>query len=288
MNKFHSFLLMLFVGTATLMSQDFQGKATYQSKTQVNMDFGNRQIPEDRKKEMLERIKKANEKTYELIFNQTESIYEEQEKLEQPGGRGGGRGPRFGGFSSSEGDLYKNIKEEKYLMKNDLFGKIFLVEDSLEKLDWKLESETRQIGNYTAFKATAVKTIKRPNMRAIFRGPGGNRGEDDKEGEEENQEEEFIIKEVEVVAWYTPEIPVNQGPGSYWGLPGLILAVSDDITTIVCSQIVLNPAEKVEIKAPSKGKKVTQEEYDTIAQEKTKEMRENFRNRGGGRGNGRF
>ncbi len=263
-------------------AQDFQGKAMYQSKTQVNMDFGNRKIPEDRKKEMLERMKKANEKTYELNFNQTESIYKEEEQLEQPGGRDGGRGPRFGAFATSGGDLYKNIKEEQYLVKNDLFGKIFLIDDKLEKLDWKLESETRQIGNYTAFKATAIKTIRRPNMRAIFRRPN-----DDDKKEGEKKEEEFVIKEVEIVAWYTPEIPVNQGPSEYWGLPGLILAVSDDITTIVCSQITLNPSEKVDIKAPTKGKKVTQAEYDEISQEKMKDMRENFRNRRGGGRNGR-
>ncbi|MGS0526596.1 GLPGLI family protein [Zobellia nedashkovskayae] len=266
---------------ASSYAQDFQGKATYQSKTQVNMDFGGRKIPEDRKKEIMERMKKANEKTFELTFNQTESIYEEEEQLEQPGGREGGRGPRFGAMMASGGDLYKDIKSQRYLIKNELLGKIFLVDDELEKLDWKLESDTKQIGNYTAFKATAVKTIKRPNMRAVFRRPN-----DLEKKEGEKKEEEFIIKEVEIVAWYTPEIPVNQGPSSYWGLPGLILAVSDDITTIVCSEITLNPSEKIEIKAPSKGKKVTQAEYDEISQEKMKEMRENFRNRRG-RGDGR-
>ncbi|CAM3293914.1 GLPGLI family protein [Zobellia roscoffensis] len=270
-------VFVLFYGS--LQAQDFQGKAVYFSKTQVDMDFGNRQMPEDRKKEIMERIKKANEKTFELNFNQTESIYEEEEQLEQPGGRQGGRGPRFGGMSGTDGDLYKNIKDQRYLVKNELLGKIFLVDDELEKLDWKLESDTKQIGNYTAFKATATKTIKRTNMRAIFRRPN-------RDNEEEKKEEEFTIKEVEVVAWYTPEIPVNQGPSTYWGLPGLILAVSDDITTIVCSEITLNPNEKIEIKAPSKGKKVTQAEYDKISQEKMKEMRENFRNRGG-RGGGR-
>ena len=45
-------------------------------------------------------------------------------------------------------------------------------------------------------------------------------------------------------------------------------------------------SEKIEIKAPSKGKQVTRAEYDQISQEKMKEMRENFRNRGG-RGGGR-
>ncbi len=263
-------------------AQEFQGNATYESKTQVDMDFGNRQMPEDRKKEIMERMKKANERTYELAFNATESIYEEVEELEQPGSRG--RGMRFGAMGSAGGDLYKNIKDEKYLTKNELFGKIFLIEDNLEKLEWKLESDTKQIGNYTAFKATAVKTIKRPNMRAIFR------RRDNNSREEENKEEEFIEKEVSIVAWYTPEIPINQGPSGYWGLPGLILAVSDDVTTIVCSKITMNPKEKIEIKAPSKGKKVTQAEYDEISREKMKEMRENFRNgRGGpgGRGGGR-
>lgn len=265
-----------------LHAQDFQGKAVYQSKTQVNFDFGNRNIPEDRKKEMMERIKKANEKTFILSFDKTASIYKEEEKLEQPGERGGGRGPRFGAMAGTDGDLYKNIKEQRYLIKNELLGKIFLIDDELETLEWEMGAESRKIGNYTAFKATATKTIKRPNMSAIFRRPG--RGGQD--NEEKEKEAEFTIKEVEIVAWYTPEIPINQGPGLYWGLPGLILAVNDDITTIVCSEITMNPSEKMEIKAPSKGKKVSQAEYDEISQEKMKEMRENFRNRGG-RGGGR-
>ncbi|MEP2059735.1 MAG: GLPGLI family protein [Maribacter litoralis] len=276
---FLSFIVVCTV--ANLQAQDFQGKATYQSKTQVNFDFGNRNIPEDRKKEMMERIKKANEKTFVLNFNQTASLYKEEEKLEQPGERGGGRGPRFGAMTGTDGDLYKNIKDQRYLVKTELLGKIFLIDDALETLEWKMGSESKQIGNYTAFKATATKTIKRPNMSAVFRRPG--RGEENKE---EEKAEEYTVKEVEIVAWYTPEIPINQGPGLYWGLPGLILAVNDDVTTIVCSEITMNPSEKMEIKAPSKGKKVTQAEYDEISQEKMKEMRENFRNRGG-RGGGR-
>ena len=278
--RFFIGFIIVFVGTS-LHSQDFQGKAIYQSKTQVNMDFGNRNIPEDRKKEMMERINKANEKTFVLNFNKTASIYEEEEKLEQPGERGGGRGPRFGAMAGNDGNLYKNIKDQRYLVKNELLGKIFLIDDELEAIDWKMGGESKQIGNYTAFKATATKTIKRPNMSAIF--SRGNRG-GNTDTAERKEGEEFIIKEVEIVAWYTPEIPINQGPGVYWGLPGLILAVSDDITTIVCSEITLNPSDKLEIKAPSKGKKVTQAEYDEISQEKMKEMRENFRNRGGRNG----
>ncbi|PKQ63854.1 hypothetical protein BZG02_07490 [Labilibaculum filiforme] len=262
---------------SSLSAQDFQGKAIYESKTTVKMDFGGRNIPEDRKKEMLERMKKAGEKTYALSFNQIESIYKEEVKLEQSTGGAGGRGGmRFGMMGSSGEDYYKNVKEGTYSVKNDLFGKIFLVKDSLPNLAWKMGSETKKIGNYTAFKATAIRTVKRPNMSAIF-----NR-------DQNNTEKEFIEKEIEIVAWYSPDIPVNQGPASYWGLPGLILEVNDDITSILCSQIVLNPTERIEIKAPSKGKEVSQAEYDQISKDKMTEMRENggFGGRRGGGGHG--
>ncbi|MCM4169461.1 hypothetical protein KCTC52924_00496 [Arenibacter antarcticus] len=272
--KVLSFLpLLLFAFHFGVHSQDFQGEATYFSKTTVDMDLDGRQIPEDRKKQIMERIKQANERTNILTFDKSTSIYKEEERLEQPGsGRGG---MRFGMMGGAGGDYYKDVKEGRYLVKNELLGKVFLVEDELPKLEWKLGGETKQIGNYMAYKATALKTIKRPNMRAAFR-----RGNDNTE----NKEEAFLEKEVEVVAWYTLDIPVNQGPGEYWGLPGLILEVSDDVTITLCTKIVLNPTERKEIKAPTGGKKVTQEEYDKISKEKMSEMRDNFRRGNGNRG----
>ena len=34
-------------------------------------------------------------------------------------------------------------------------------------------------------------------------------------------------------AWFTPEIPVSTGPSMYGGLPGLILEINDDRTTML-------------------------------------------------------
>lgn len=259
--------LMLF-GSGVL-AQDFHGKAIYESKTSVDFDFGGRQIPEDRKKMILERMKQMSERTYILSFNRTESIYKEDEKLEQPGtGQGGGM--RFAMMMGGSEDYYKDVKLGTYAVSKDLFGKIFLINDSLPKLDWQMQAETKKIGNYTAYKATAVKHTIEPNMRAIFQRQG-------REQQTENKEPEMIEKEVEIVAWYCPEIPVNQGPGEYWGLPGLILEISDGKTKILCSELVINPKEKIEIKEPKKGKLVSQAEYEKISREKMKEMRENFR-----------
>lgn len=256
--------------TSALFAQDFQGKAYYESRTTIKIDFGGRNIPEDKKQKMMERMKKAGEKTFILSFNRSESLYKEQEKLEQPGMTGGGM--RFRMMTSSGENYYKNVKNGVYSVKNDLFGKIFLVKDSLPKLKWKMEAETKKIGNYTAYKATATRVVKRPNVSAMF------------SRDKDNQENSIIEKEVKIIAWYSPQIPVNQGPGEYWGLPGLILEISDDMTSILCSKLVMNPKEKIAIKAPGKGKKVTQTEYDDIARKKIKEMRENGGFRGPGKG----
>ncbi len=97
--------------------------------------------------------------------------------------------------------------------------------------------------------------------------------------------ESVSLRSVIVTAWYTMDIPVSSGPNLYGGLPGLILEISDDNTTILCTKVVLNPKDKIAIKAPKKGKKVSQNEFNTIRANKAKEMREQFQN-GKGRNSG--
>ena len=126
------------------------------------------------------------------------------------------------------------------------------------------------------FKATAV--VERP-IRREFQFGRRNNTEEDRAAQEKKEKEQENMKElITVVAWYTLDIPVSNGPGNYWGLPGLILEISDDNTQILCTKIVMNPKEKAELKEPTKGKIVTQEEYDAIIEEKTKEMRERMQN----------
>lgn len=272
MKKTHLLITgMILIMTSHLWAQGFQGKAYYQSKTTIDIDLSGRNMPEERKKMIMEQMKKANEKTFILNFNQLESLYKEDVKLEQPGAIQG-RGMRFGMMGGSGENYYKNVKKGTYAVKNDLFGKIFLVKDNLPKLDWQMAGESKKIGKYTVFKATATRTVKRPNMAALFNRSAENIGK------------EYIEKEIQITAWYSPDIPINQGPASYWGLPGLILEISDDITSILCSEISMNPKEKVDIKAPSKGKVVNQLKYDEISKTKMLEMRENFKNMRGRRG----
>ena len=147
-------------------------------------------------------------------------------------------------------------------------SKIFLVKDNIEKLNWKLGPETKYIGEYQCFKATYTKMVEKP--RIAF-------------DDEVDLDKEPEMEERTVTAWYTPQIPVNNGPSNYQGLPGLILEIHDGKLTIICSKIVLNPEDKVEITEPTKGKEVNQEAYEKIMDKKAEEMMERYRPRSGDR-----
>ncbi|WP_456437250.1 GLPGLI family protein [Psychroserpens sp.] len=282
------------VTTVISAQQDFQGQAIYQTKTTVDISgFGGGQMSDQRKKQIAERMKSMLEKTYVLNFNRSESTYKEEEKLAAPGSGSS----HWGGMMSSfiDGPQYKNVKENVILQEQEFFGKQFLVKDSLPKLEWKLGSETKKIGQYTCFKATTTKPVDEMdfmNMRRKGRNNNDDKKEDEKkEGEEtaDSTKTEFdnpldeleVPKFVIVTAWYTPQIPVSTGPGEYHGLPGLILEVQADRTVMLCTKIVMNPQDKKEIKKPDTGEIVTREEYNTIMKEKIEEMREMYGGRGG-------
>jgi GLPGLI family protein len=276
------FSLLLYLSFNSIQAQDFQGKAYYESKTSMDMSgWGGNQMSEEQRKQIAERMKSMFEKTYVLTFNRTESIYKEQEKLDTPGAGGNRWGGMMGSFTA--GPQYKNVKDNVLLQDQEFFGKQFLIQDSLPKLEWKMENETKQIGQYMCFKATAVKKVDEMDFSSMRRRNRDNDAEKKKDTTKTTNvmDDIEVPKEIIVTAWYTPQIPVNQGPGEYWGLPGLILEVNADRTTILCSKIVLNPGEKEVIKAPEKGKTVTKTEYNTIVKDKMQEMQEMYGGRGG-------
>ncbi|HQF48649.1 MAG TPA: GLPGLI family protein [Flavobacterium alvei] len=271
-----------------LQAQEFQGMAIYQSKTSTE-DFkvrmaGNKDITPEMQKNMEERMKKMFEKTFILNFDKTASIYKEEEKLEAPT-QGGGGFRMMGSMMGAGGTFYKNIKEKSYTVDKEFMGKEFLIKDSLPRLKWKMEGETRVIGGFNCFKATAVRPVSKTDFQNLR---PKKEDESAAKPKTEDKKTDFMSglempKEVVVTAWYTPEIPVNQGPDSYWGLPGLILEINDGKTVILCSKVVLNPKEKAEIKASTKGKLISQAEYDETVIKKMEEFRE-MRSRGGNSG----
>ena len=249
--------------------QQFQGQAFYFSKSKMELGSWGARMSEAQKKQIQERLKNRLEKTYVLDFNAGESVFNEEDKLDAISGATDTWGKNF-----SQGEQYKNVKENTLVQSQEFYGKKFLVKDKLLAIEWKIGKETKQIGQYICFKATASI----PNSELTWYNfswsdlrPASSKQSDSTDFQ--NKEPE--IKMTEVEAWYTPQIPVSHGPSEYWGLPGLILEVSACDTTMLCSKVVMNPQEKIKIEAPEKGKEITKSEYQSTIQGKMIEMRDN-------------
>lgn len=279
--KSYSFLVLFsLLTTFSFAQKNFQGKATYMSKTTMDMSRFDK-MPEERKKQVLARMKNFLEKTYTLNFTSQESSFKENVKLEAPGTSG----PRWA-VSNGQGSIYKNTKERKIIEDIETFSKRFLIIENMTQPKWQLGSETKKIGQYTCYKATLTREDVSIDYASIFRNRGRNNKTTKKDSTQKQQKEIDVPKMETITAWYTPQIPVSTGPKDYYGLPGLILEVNVGRTTMLCTEIIINPKDEVEIKKPTKGKKVTREEYNTIVKEKSDELREQFRNQrrnGGGR-----
>jgi GLPGLI family protein len=167
------------------------------------------------------------------------------EPTEAQGG-GGGRMRMMNRMLGSGNVVFSNFDESKNLVKTDLFGKDFIIEEEKD-FAWKMHSgEQRDIIGYTCIKATTMDDTTL------------------------------------VTAWYAPKLPYSIGPDGYFGLPGTILALSvGENKVYLATSVVEKSPILVPITAPTKGDKVTRAEFKKISDEKIAEMRKNF---GGGAG----
>ena len=92
--------------------------------------------------------------------------------------------------SNWDNTLVKNISEKKNIMQNYVKAD-YQYEEQQPVFDWKLEDGTKDILGYSCRKATTE-----------YRGR-------------------------KYIAWYTTDIPINNGPYAFQGLPGLIMELED-------------------------------------------------------------
>lgn len=251
---------MVFLISTGLYAQDFQGKAYYFSKSTMELGSWGARLSEAQKKQIQERLKNRLEKTYVLTFNKVESSFKEDMKLDAISGATDSWGKNF-----SPGEQYKNVKSNTFIQVQEFYGKQFLVKDTLLDIKWVITKESKKIGNYLSFKATA--SIPKEDLDWY----NFSWGDVQNSNEGSIKDQEFV----EVVAWYTPQIPVSMGPSEFWGLPGLILEVNMNNTVMLCSKITLNPKDKNKIETPKKGKMLRKKEYKEIITGKMIEMRDN-------------
>ncbi len=261
-------ILALLLATV-INAQNFTGKATYKTSRKSNVKYGENQegITDKMQEELQKRLQKMNQKTFILEFDKTSSVYKEEEKLKTPNPKANRTGVvvmNLGG-SGKGSTYYKNLKEKRFANQTEIMGKVFLVKDALPKYDWQMTTETKNIGQYTCYKATYTEEVESKKISIV-----------------NGETKEEVKKETKVTtAWYTLQVPISNGPDNYQGLPGLILEINDGKKMMVCTEIILNPSEKITIQEPAKGKVVNQNKFDEIQEQKSKEMMEKFKSRNG-------
>lgn len=259
----------------SMNAQTFTGKATYKTsrKSDLQIDANQEGMTDKIQEEVQKRLQKMSQKTFILEFDKTKSVYKQDESLAAPNLSSDFTQVQvieIGGGSGKGSIYYKDLQGKTYRNQTEIQGKVFLIKDDLPKYDWKMSTETKNIGMYTCYKATYSKEVEQKQVTFI-------------NGE---MKEEVVKETIVTTAWYTLQVPVSNGPDNYQGLPGLILEINDGKNLIVCTEISMNPSKSIKIEAPKKGKVVSQEKYDEIQNKKSKEMMEKFKSRRGFEMNG--
>lgn len=235
----------LVVFTGSLIAQD-HGSIIYK----VTRKLETPDVSDEEKQRFSSLMAGMNTAKRQLDFKGKESVYyditgEQEMKSSDVDASGGERVMVFK-VAKNEDIYYKNLAENKYTNFKDLFGKKFLIQEDLVKYPWKLINEQKEIAGYVCMKATAVND-----------------------------------KGQELTAWYTPSIPISNGPDEFGGLPGLIVALDENQKERYYELESIDLTKEVNIEKPGKGDKVSKKKYDEIADKKRKEMQEMY----GGKGN---
>jgi len=218
----------------------------------VQYDF---EVPE-RWAELRDRIAAQSSASMVLLFDGSRSIMTPDPDEEATPRRGPGDSDRMdrralgmalrlrmGSASRSDQEdllqAYVDFGSGSITETREFMGRTFLISGDRPTYPWKLGTEQREFLGFMVQQATAVH-----------------------DG-------------AEIEAWFTPQIPVQAGPGQYGGLPGLILVLSLDGGHLLYSatEVNLEGLGDVEIAPPTDGEMVTREQYEAIVAEKLEEIR---------------
>jgi GLPGLI family protein len=229
-------LVFLLLGTFFAHAQD-QGKITYEEYIEFEIE-----LPPEMAA-YADMMPTEQRTMMDLFFNANESMYKaspivetaEENPFEENGMEVNIR-INTGG---EDAHTYFNQEEAIMLRAENVMGKKFLVTGERNNPGWKIAGNQKEILGYQCLEAT------------------------------------LEMDSTTITAWFTPEIPVAVGPGEFNGLPGAILGLvvpmEDTELMITATEISLGDYN-AEIIRPTKGKKVTSEEFDAIMEERMQEM----------------
>jgi len=211
-------LFLLSIGAATAQSNTIfisQGKIEYERSINVYAQYNNDEHGEwnELRKKLSTHFKTAY---FDLLFNRTKSLY-------RPGRESNDKDNAFMFQPPAQNNtIYSDLDGEKAISQKNIFEELFLVQDSLRKIKWKITTETRNIAGFSCRRANAI-----------------------------------IMDSIYVVAFYTDEILTSGGPESFTGLPGMILGVAlpHEHVSWFATKVEALTVSDTQLVPPAKGKK---------------------------------
>ncbi|MBC6489469.1 GLPGLI family protein [Flavihumibacter stibioxidans] len=192
------------------------GVIEYERKINVHRQFEMDEEQGEFFKEFIKRQPRFHDSYFNLSFTREKSIY-------KPGRQTDTKVEPWLIGPAKENIVLTDFNSQKYSSRKKVFEETFIVTDSLNKVQWKISNEFRQIAGFDCRKAVGI-----------------------------------ISDSVYVVAFYTDEIPVSGGPESFGGLPGMILglAVPRLYSTWFATKVELNLPPASVFTINDKGKKI--------------------------------
>jgi GLPGLI family protein len=251
-----SAFVLLSIGTAN--AQQKEGKVIYQRTTQMQMRIAGHTGSEN------ETIRTRTDR-FEMSFANGQMIWKQMEDEIQDENFSGSGGVMIRSFGGGVDDVtFCDFDKARKVELRELFDKKFVIADSIRRGNWKLSDETKTILDHLCRKATSQRIGKRMSMSMD-------------NGKMERKE---IDDTTTIVAWFTTDIPVSAGPEVQGQLPGLILSLETNNGRTVYTALEISPKpDLASIKEPTRGKKVTPDEF---AKERNKMMEEMQKNNQGG------
>lgn len=240
-------IIVLLLSFSTLISQNISLKASYTKKltkpiiSLSEKDYEKKQLLQGIENKSIELLKEIK---FELLVKDRKSIFYVSNKnlLDSETFYGAAVGLGI----NLKGNFYSDFDKNEILNQKESFGEFFIVKGELNEYKWILHNETKLIGRFLCYKATAIEEIKNPISNKIMRNL--------------------------ITCWYTPEIPIKCGIGKYTNVPGLVVMIENDNSSVTLNEVILNPKNAIKIIKPTKGKIITIEEFNNIG----KEMKRNF------------
>ena len=203
-----------------LFAQKTSGKITYDIAQIEYTDQG-------KNADFTNMLKTAKQQQYQLLFNKEYTSFTLVDYMDDDSSS-----PFYNSLAKtyvSYADFYFDYKNKDEI---EDIGDGTLLEQKIPELDWKITSESRTIDQYQCYKATY-------SFDYMSRGKTVTRV---------------------IIAWFAPSLPYSFGPKQYYGLPGLILELTDRNITFLASKIKLLDNE-IEIKIPI-GNRISKEQFE--------------------------